>query len=460
MSDKDPAENWQLQNSGKTEDQWQLREAEQSVLDQLQLQPAAGASPAWQPVEYARPSSSSRRWILPSIVTVLLLAVVGYMLWVGLRSVLPAFIGALNPAETPAAPPPGEDVTPTAAAMAVVLAETPEPTPTPVVEQPTPVPTEAPPTPTAPAPAMVEQRFAVVNSPYGVNVRAQPTTDAPLLTLLENGRQVWALAEEGDWVEVLLADGELSLSTPISATTGWASAEFLTVTTGAVDPALHAAVMQAIGREAIAQPAPPAEAEVAPTVAPAGELVAPSLTVTSPTGLNIREQPSVDAPLIRLLENGATAPVVAVSDDGLWYQVRLDDGVLGWGFGEFVTITGSLEALPLPAAEAAPPAASSPPLTTTAPVTAPVAAPPAPAAPPVEGAVATVTRLLPVYATPDSSQPRISLVLSGAALPVVGRSADGAYVQVLLPAGEAAWAPVSGVELNVGAETLPVVDGG
>ena len=452
MSDKDPAENWQLQNSGKTEDQWQLREAEQSVLDQLQLQPTGAANPEWQPVEYVRPASSSRRWILPSVVTVTLLAVVGYMLWVGLGSLIPTIPFATPTTEAPAAAPPGDDATPTSDAMADAPAEVAEPTP--VVEAPTPIPTEEPPTPSPTAPAFVDQRIAVVNSPYGVNVRAEPAANAPLITLLENATRLWALSEEGEWVEVLLAEGELSLSAPISATTGWAAAEFLDLTTEAVDPALHAAVIQAIGRQsAIVEDAPAATdavvEAVAPTVEPAGELVAPTLTVTSPNGLNIREQPAIDAPIIRLLENGATAPVVAVSDDGLWYQVRLDDGILGWAFGEFVTITGSLDALPLPAApeaEAAPTAEAPAPLATVAPA--------------LEGAVATVTRLLPVYATPDSSQQRLSVVLSGATLQVVGRTADNTYLQVLLPTGEAAWAPVSGVELNVDPATLPVTDGG
>ena len=178
MSDKDPAEIWQLQNSGKTEDQWQLREAEQSVLDQLQLQPADADSPEWQPVDYVRPATSSRRWILPSIVTVLLLGVVGYMLWVGLGSLLPAITG--TPAATaPETPPPGDAATPLPAVAAAVPAVTQEPTPTPVVEEPTPIPTEEPATATPALSPFVEQstrlRTRSMGSTYAPNLpQTQP----------------------------------------------------------------------------------------------------------------------------------------------------------------------------------------------------------------------------------------------------------------------------------------------
>ena len=286
------------------------------------------------------------------------------------------------------------------------------------------------------------------------------------MTLLENNSKVWVLGEQGDWVEIVLADGELSLTAPISATTGWAAAQFVNLTTELVDPALVIAVNQAVGRVSPVAVSPPAVDAPVADVTPTAEItsgietltsITPTLTVSSTNGLNLRAEPSVDAPIVRLLENGATAPVLAVSEDGLWYQIRLDDGVVGWAFGEFVVITGDLSVLPLPAAPAAvaaPSGAVSVPVTETATVTQPV-----PAVPAVEGAVATVTRLLPVYAIPDSTQQRVSVLLGGATVQVAGRSADGAYVQVLLPTGEAAWAPLSGVELNVEPATLPVTDG-
>ncbi|MCB0099579.1 MAG: hypothetical protein KDE46_27790, partial [Caldilineaceae bacterium] len=60
----------------------QLQDTGQGAGDQWQLRDDADVS-NWQPIEYERPTPPRTNWILPSLVGVMLLAVLSYVGWVG-----------------------------------------------------------------------------------------------------------------------------------------------------------------------------------------------------------------------------------------------------------------------------------------------------------------------------------------------------------------------------------------
>jgi uncharacterized protein YraI len=91
----------------------------------------------------------------------------------------------------------------------------------------------------------------------------------------------------------------------------------------------------------------------------------------STNSINVRSGPGTDYPILGRFEPGQTAPVTGRNDDGSWWQVSLDQGSLGWIFGELVTVTGQAQAIPV--TQAPPP----PPTATPAPQTQTEAAPPA-----------------------------------------------------------------------------------
>ena len=55
------------------------------------------------------------------------------------------------------------------------------------------------------------------------------------------------------------------------------------------------------------------------------------------TCLNLREEPSLDAPVLTCLPNGTVAEV-AEADDGRssWFHIRTDDGLEGWASAEYL----------------------------------------------------------------------------------------------------------------------------
>jgi hypothetical protein len=65
MSEQNTADNWRLEDTGETLDQWKLQEAEQTQLGQWQLQRSRAAEPGWQPVDYERQTPRRGSWVLP-----------------------------------------------------------------------------------------------------------------------------------------------------------------------------------------------------------------------------------------------------------------------------------------------------------------------------------------------------------------------------------------------------------
>jgi uncharacterized protein YgiM (DUF1202 family) len=430
--------------SGKMADHWRLQEDD--------------AATDWQPVEYSRPPRSRPNWILPSLIGVALVAVVGYLVWFGINRFGPelAFWSQPSPAATEevisGTEGVGEDAgegagqetegTPAEDPDAVAAQpQTPEVVASPTPQAP-PTPTSAPPTPT---PVMVEERIATIRNQYGVNARQEPTLDAEVLRILEQGETVVVLDEradpqiEGTWLQVQLSEGAIA----------WISSDFVDISTQLVEAEP--------GEDT--SPAPPSESgEVAGVGATAP--VTASVTISSPAGLNARTSPSPTADIVATLANGASFTALQLSEDGQWVQVELEDGSQAWVFREFAISDDDLSLLPAAGAESV---AATTEITTT------------------EAATATETITEPVTDTPDAASDEFTVVVSStfgvnaratadptanvlrvlpnnAEVPVTGRTADARWLQVELDDGRAAWVLTSSVLIDGDVQSLPVVE--
>jgi SH3-like domain-containing protein len=471
MKDDRPTNPWELQEDDDENSQWLLQESEQQELDHLQLETPDQTNPDWQPVEYIKPRPKSYSWILPSIITIALLVVVGYIAWVAIPRIFnqsqpatpelpeqiatPAVAGAETPAaETPAAAPAQQDAPTTA------------PSPTP--EPPTPLPTPAPPTPIPPTPApqLAEREMASVASPYGVNLRRSPNQDGEIIQLLLSQDEFYPVVSRGGdgWTQIFASDSPLAIGQPISGVLGWVSTEYIVITTKLMPIQLLETLDAYIATLILPTPEPPPTVVLLPTVTSApeeapsqpGAAVTVTVTISTPNGLNARAQPNVDAAVVTLLENNRTLPALARSADGQWIQVQLADGQQAWLFAEFLVINGDSAILPVVGetgtggAEA--PIAGTVAVTSTTPaplaVTLPAGAP---------SVTIAVVGGVNARLTPDLGGEVLAIVPEGSVLPASGRSPDDQWVQVKLPDGRAGWMFKEAVQASPEVAALPIV---
>ena len=78
MKDDASSQGWELEDTGDAEDRWVLEESEQQLGDEWDLEGTPEPVGQWQPVEYDKPRRGGPAWILPTVVTIALLAVLGY----------------------------------------------------------------------------------------------------------------------------------------------------------------------------------------------------------------------------------------------------------------------------------------------------------------------------------------------------------------------------------------------
>ncbi len=472
MSDQDVANNWRLEETGgETQDRWKLQAAEQGLVAQWQLQDERRTDAAWQPVDYARERRGAGNWVLPSLVVLALVAVVGYIAWIGLtRFNLLSPTSTTNVSQTPVATTAAADAsTPAAVGLAVsatptiTVASTTAPTARP---EPTLAPTPIP----APTSARVEQEFVSVNDPVGVYARTEPNATAAVVKLLESGQRLLVIDQNLDWIQVALARNSVA----------WVKAEFVDRSSQLVS--LDEANQRRVELGLTPLPSTPAQAPVTTalvtdtqiatattgvsntnklTLTTEPLLVGLPLTVTIniSTGLNARTAPTTTGTPVKLLSDGARYKATGRSADSQWLQVTLEDGAPAWVFAQYVTVLGNLNTLPVPST-----ATTQPPtgaitssigsgLTTTKPILLPTATPESGAA------SLTVTNLSGANARPSPNRTAASLTLFPfeAVLPVVGRSADNQWIQVRLAAGKLGWMLTSAVKLSVDIATLTVV---
>ena len=471
MRDQISKDNWRLQEDSTPDDKWLLRESEQRVTERWELQDAPLPEvESWQPVEYVKPRPKIGAWILPTIITLALLLVLGYT---GIR-VLPPLLG-LNPTE-PSAPAAGVAATATPAGEATPV-DAAAPTAAPIVEATAtmaPLPTVPPTPPPPPVPVdTVLQRFATVNAPNGLNARMAPSTDATVIRVLENGETLWVFDQQGEWLEVFVAETPINVDLPFVGVVGFAAAEFFSLSEREVPARLVDQVLAYTGKAipptptAVVQPEAVATDATADEGTPATEAGLLTVTVNAPAGVNIRREPTLaQGTVIRLLENGVTLPAIARTVDNQWIQVTLPDGVNGWIAAEFLVPSGDILALPVPgqatAAPVAPaqPAESAPGEPRTTGVEVPVPYTNVIPGDDVPAVFVTVPDGVNVRRAPTIDAEVEAVAPQGAVLSASGRSSDGLWVQVELPTGVLGWVFRDTVNVTGAVGALPAVDGG
>ena len=467
MSKDNSLNNWQLQESGRSADQWQLQETEKA-LRYMQLQEVAGGitPEGWQPVEYQRQARQGASWVLPSLAIVAVLAVAGYVGWLGLSRM------GIAPAVPSIAT--GEGSSDATVVPAVISDTVAAPTPT---IAPTVTPTPAPPTPTpeptpVPTPALVERVTGTVNTDAGVNARQGPSTDGELIRLVVKDEAMLVVDDQGDWLQVILPDGAVA----------FVSSEFVTKSTDLISLDELNALRTGAGLEPIAPVAP---------ATPAVIVASMPVTITSDPGANARVEPLPESEAIMLVTTGTQLIASQRSADGKWVKVTLETGEAGWivaefldaGDGDLATLSdGSVAAVaPAPAAEPisatvslsdTPALTATTTLTETPAVIEQVVDPPVgltlsplvPAEPftnavPVTGPAVSITATGGANArqTPGIDGAVIVVVPEGAVLPVAGRNADTTWLVVSLPDEQLAWVSREVASLSDNVANAPVL---
>ncbi len=142
--------------------------------------------------------------------------------------------------------------------------------------------------------------------------------------------------------------------------------------------------------------------------------------------LNLRASPSISAPVVTRLTQGAVVQILAVSADKRWYQVSTTDAGQGWLYAIYITPVGA-DAAPL--AAAASPAAPA----ATSPAVAPTFAPGA--------VVATTTPArMNVRSGPGTNYPVVASAAAGTQYEIIGLNPARDWYQVRVPnRAEPAW---------------------
>ncbi len=391
--ERDPRteENWRLNEESSEPLRWmQLENNGEDIANQWRLEsPSSGPPPAdWQPVEYQNTyevnTGGRRNWVLPAFITVALLAVLGYIAFLGINSFSGEGIGGiaglfsgLNNDETAVAI---ERVGDSPTVSSVLLSDTTTST-TAVEETVAPPPTEPAAEPTATLaptvaslPATVTVDEATVTIQYGLNARSEPRVDPSTeLYLLADGTQGYVTDQQTDaqglnWTEMVVITGD---------NTGdrvWVSTEFVTITQqeierdlaeglGLVEPSADTPTSDAAkdaAQSALDSVADENSTEDANTVdstataAPTAATTGITATVAGEAGIvNARSTPEIADNIVAQIPVGSALPALARSEDNQWVQVQREDSSLVWLFAELVTLSEPITTLPLPGEAAA-----------------------------------------------------------------------------------------------------------
>lgn len=171
--------------------------------------------------------------------------------------------------------------------------------------------------------------FTATISADRLNVRSGPGVQYAVISKLTSGTQVQvtAQAETGDWLRIVLDNGE----------EGWIAAAYATRQDGESSklPVANAAVGTAATTTT----------DIAPQTAPAATTTTPT-AYTTPARINIRSGPGTNYPVATSVAAGTALEILALNPAGDWYQVRLGgqaDPV--WVFASLTRTSGALDSV-------------------------------------------------------------------------------------------------------------------
>jgi uncharacterized protein YraI len=159
---------------------------------------------------------------------------------------------------------------------------------------------------------------------------------------------------------------------------------------------------------------------------PTASLVAPRVVINT-AFLNIRSGPGSQFTVVSTVPGGSELPVFGLTRDGWWYLVQGTFGQ-GWVNKDFVLFRGDIDVVPI--------------ITN---ATGFLATP-----------MAVVNGALTLYAAPNPTFGVVGAISGPAQVPVVARTADGAWVQLNTSVGFG-WVPANQVTLTGDTGLIPVV---
>ncbi|MEM7344855.1 MAG: SH3 domain-containing protein, partial [Chloroflexota bacterium] len=168
----------------------------------------------------------------------------------------------------------------------------------------------------------------------GVNVRTGPGLEFSLLGRLDEGvsAPVVARDETGDWLQIEYEDGENGLAWVAKVVVDFSGDE--TALRVVVDPSLTPL----------------------PTPTPTPEPIIAGVAVGT-GAINVRAEPSTESAIMGGFYLGERANVLAINDEGTWWQIEFPDGIDGtaWVAIDFVDFEGDRDLVPIFGQEAATP---------------------------------------------------------------------------------------------------------
>jgi N-acetylmuramoyl-L-alanine amidase len=149
--------------------------------------------------------------------------------------------------------------------------------------------------------------------------------------------------------------------------------------------------------------------------------------------LNVRSGPSTQNQILTAIPYGERIYLIGRSTPGNWLQVRLFNGQQGWVMTQYVSASqDDINSLPV---------------TDTHQI-------------PGEAIGSVLSPRLNVRMGPGFDQRIIGQLWQGEQIPLVGRNATSAWLQVRLPSGSKGWVAAQYIHSSVPIYNLPVVDGG
>ena len=184
----------------------------------------------------------------------------------------------------------------------------------------------------------------ITGSGDGVNVRAEPASDAEILIEIAEGTEVTLRIDQVD--TVLDLDGTTRWwPIAVYGIDGWVTGTYLSDGDATSGAGLVADPTEAAASESPATDAAATETSVSSDgVMPASaDSSGPTARVADPEGVNIRAEPNVSADVVTLAAAGAvvvlrtdTVDIVTDSDGQAWWPVDVD-GQPGWVVGSFLS---------------------------------------------------------------------------------------------------------------------------
>jgi uncharacterized protein YgiM (DUF1202 family) len=172
----------------------------------------------------------------------------------------------------------------------------------------------------APTPDLTTGAVLVVATAT-LNVRSAPSTDARILTTVSRFEAYRILGRNSDstWYQILVDNNRV-----VGQVVGWVSAEFVRVRSG--------------------------DASTIPVTFINTIPARTGIRVEATALLNLRSQPSTDAPALGIILPPGRMEVLGRTDDWNWYYVDIE-GFLGWVSSDFVVFVGNPDTALIPVLE-------------------------------------------------------------------------------------------------------------